>query len=125
MISSLNAFSTEMDGIITNLTSNPSMHDESVITNAGGPYSANEGTPIGFDGSASSTGFGINGSKINITSYEWDLDGNGIFDDFASISPLSSPPASPLASFIYNQSFQGFAGLKTTNRVWIFDLRIL
>ncbi len=47
----------------------------SVVARAGGPYSAAEGALVLLDGSAS---YDRNGS---IVAYDWDLDGDGAFDD--------------------------------------------
>ena len=43
----------------------------------GGPYTVAEGAPLSLDGSASSAG----------AVYEWDLDGDGQFDDATGVSP--------------------------------------
>ena len=50
------------------------------IANAGGPYSTPEGTNIELNGTASSD------PDNDITTYAWDLDGDGVCDDVANDS---------------------------------------
>jgi hypothetical protein len=54
--------------------------NDTPVANAGGPYSAEIGSPITFDGSASSD---IDG---NIVLYEWDVNGDSIYD-INSVTP--------------------------------------
>ena len=53
------------------------------MANAGGPYSGAQGATIFFNASAST-------SPSAITAYEWDLDGDGAFDDATDVNPTSS-----------------------------------
>jgi hypothetical protein len=48
---------------------------------AGGPYTGAQGAIIGLDGSGSTDPNG------DIVSYDWDLDGDGVFDDASGITP--------------------------------------
>jgi hypothetical protein len=48
---------------------------------AGGPYTTSEGTPVALDATSSSD---PNGESL---SYEWDFDGDGVFDDATGASP--------------------------------------
>ena len=58
---------------------------------AGGPYNANEGTPVNFDGSSSSD------PQVQALTYEWDFNLDGQFDDAAGIS-VSNTYNSPIAT---------------------------
>ncbi|MCB1055579.1 MAG: choice-of-anchor A family protein, partial [Acidobacteria bacterium] len=51
-----------------------------VRADAGGPYTGDEGTPITFDGSASSDRDGT------VVAWAWDFDGDGAFDDGSGAS---------------------------------------
>ncbi len=51
-----------------------------VFADAGGPYAGDEGSPIAFDASDSSDRDGT------IVAYEWDLDGDGAFDDATGVT---------------------------------------
>ena len=89
LITHLNNFALEIDSIINNLTSNENINDQTPIANAGGPYTGIEGDFIAFNGSQSRSReplSGENGSQQggDIVKYEWDLDGDGSFDDAAS-----------------------------------------
>jgi len=66
---------------------------------AGGPYTGNEGSPIGLDGSGSSD------PQNDALTYEWDLDLDGLFDDAAGVSPTTT----------FNAEFQGMIGLRVTD----------
>lgn len=69
------------------------------VANAGGPYVGNEGSPITFDGSGSSDPDGT------IVSYEWDLDGDGLYDDATGVNP----------SYTWGDDYFGSIGLKVTD----------
>lgn len=73
--------------------------DLAPVADAGGPYSGAEGTSISFDGSGS-----VDSQGWSLT-YEWDLDGDGEFDDATGVSP----------SYAYSKGFRGLVGLKVTN----------
>ncbi|MEH7072975.1 PKD domain-containing protein, partial [Neobacillus drentensis] len=83
---------------IAYLTAMPSVNDRAPIVNAGGPYSGPEGSTITFDGSAST-------SPSEIVKYEWDLDGDGAFDDATEAKP----------TFAYDRNTNKLVGLKVTN----------
>jgi hypothetical protein len=51
------------------------------VADAGGPYTGAQGTFIALDGSGSSD------PDDDITSYDWDLDGDGVFADASGITP--------------------------------------
>jgi PKD repeat protein len=76
----------------------PNVGDYAPIVNAGGPYEGQEGSTIHLDGSAST-------SPSEIVNYEWDLDGDGAFDDAEGAKP----------SFVYNHNINKLVGLKVTN----------
>ncbi|MHC2998145.1 hypothetical protein OB08_02495 [Microbacterium sp. HJ5] len=52
---------------------------------AGGPYATDEGTDVALDGSGSAAG--SDASAGAIASYEWDLDGDGQYDDATGPTP--------------------------------------
>lgn len=66
----------------------------------GGPYVTALGTPITLDASGS---FDTDG---RITRYEWDMDGDGVFDVETS---------APVATFVYVVPFDGMATLRVTD----------
>ncbi|MGE0242598.1 MAG: Ig-like domain-containing protein [Nitrososphaeraceae archaeon] len=66
---------------------------------AGGPYYGRESIPITF------TAGTITQNNSLVLSYEWDLDGDGVFNDGNSTT----------TSFIYNNKFDGYIGLKVTS----------
>ncbi len=70
------------------------------VANAGGPYQANEGSTVTFDGSKSSDADGT------IVKYEWDFQNDGVYD-------LTG--ASPTASFKFMDDFKGQVKLRVTD----------
>jgi choice-of-anchor C domain-containing protein len=91
----LAGFATAMQPIIDALA--PAA--ESVpLADAGGPYSGTAGTAVSFDAGRST-------SPTAITSYEWDLDGDGAFDDAATAT----------ATFTYTSSWSGVVSLRVRN----------
>ncbi|MDZ7334868.1 MAG: tandem-95 repeat protein [candidate division KSB1 bacterium] len=70
------------------------------VANAGGPYQADEGSIVNFDGSKSSDGDG------KIVKYEWDFQNDGTYDQTS---------ASPTASFKYTDDFKGQVKLRVTD----------
>ena len=75
---------TTMDLLIDGLEADPSVSDLRPTADAGGPYAAAIGAPLGLDASASDD---PNGSLVAI---DWDLDGDGAFDDAAGQSPAAA-----------------------------------
>lgn len=59
------------------------------VADAGGPYTANEGTPVQLDGSTSSDPDG------DTLEYAWDLDLDGAYDDATGPSPSITPDDGP------------------------------
>ncbi len=88
---------TDMAPIITTLEADPWTPDEAPQAQAGGPYTGSEGTAITFDGAGST-------SPSATTTYAWDLDGDGAFDDATGATP----------SHTYTTPFAGVVGLQTT-----------
>lgn len=76
------------------------------VANAGGPYNGVVGEAITFNGSASydpNEGQGISGDHI--VSWEWDLDGDGLFDDASGES----------VTYTWSVPYSGLIGLKVTD----------
>ena len=69
------------------------------VANANGPYVGNEGSPIAFNGSAS---YDPNDS---IVSWEWDLDGDGAYDDASG----------QIVTKIWGDDYSGNIGLRVTD----------
>lgn len=73
--------------------------NESPVADAGGPYTGTEGSPISFDGGASSD------PDDCIVSWEWDLDGDGEFDDACGQQVQNT----------WDDDYSGDIGLKVTD----------
>ncbi len=87
----------DMDILIADIESKISIIPP--LAQAGGPYEGAEGMPVLFNGSGSQNY--TNGSL----NYEWDLDGDGEFDDAFDQTP----------SFTYNTSVSRLVGLRVTD----------
>jgi hypothetical protein len=59
--------------------------NDAPFADCNGPYAAPEGTTVIFDGSGSSDPDASDGDYI--VSYEWDLDGDGLYDDATGVAP--------------------------------------
>lgn len=92
------AFGSNIVDAINTLLQDPTVFDDHPIAKAGGPYSGNEGEAITFNGSASN-------SPAGIAKFEWDLNGNGAFEDAQGAG----------ASHAYMKPFHGLIGLKVTD----------
>ena len=68
------------------LTVNPSPMTATPVANAGGPYVINTGQSLTLNGSGSYDPDAASGELI--VSYEWDLDGDGEYDDAAGVNPV-------------------------------------
>ena len=99
--SGLGSFSIAVQDTISQIKNDPLSRFlvDVPIARPGQNYSGVEGVPILFDGTLSSS------PESNITTYEWDLDGDGKFND----STLSTP------QYTYLRSVHGLVGLKVTN----------
>ena len=67
----------------------------------GGPYATSPGEPVSFDGSGS---FDPDGTAI--VEYEWDFDGDGVFD---------TSTASPKVQFTYDAAYAGPIVIRVTD----------
>jgi hypothetical protein len=76
------ALANDMSPLIAELEADPLVPDLAPVANAGGPYSGAQGATISFNAGAST-------SPSAITAYEWDLDGDGAFDDATGVNPTS------------------------------------
>ena len=80
------ALATGIAPLIAELEGDPLVPDLAPVANAGGPYSGVHSgceRTISFNASAST-------SPSAIIAYEWDLDGDGAFDDATDVNPTSS-----------------------------------
>ncbi len=98
LITDLTNLSDSMEPIITDLKNNPLVSDRAPIADAGGPYTGVVGSPIIFDGTAST-------STVALQTYRWDLDGDYAFDDATG----------PTTTFTYTRPFSGLVGVAVTN----------
>ncbi|HSO01575.1 MAG TPA: PKD domain-containing protein, partial [Gaiellaceae bacterium] len=94
------AIGDAMTPIIDQLHANPSVPEPAPIADAGGPYTGDVGTPLAFDASGSA-----DPGSGPITAYEWDLDGDGAFDDATGATP----------SFTYARPFGGLVAVRVSN----------
>ncbi|MBI4847458.1 MAG: PKD domain-containing protein [Nitrospirae bacterium] len=88
-----------LSNIVTTLEADPTVFQQSPIANAGGPYTVDEGDPLTLNGSGS---IDPNGA---ITAWDWDLNGDGQFDDAIGVSPAVT----------INHEFVGLIGLRVTD----------
>ncbi|MCP4356886.1 MAG: hypothetical protein GY796_02575 [Chloroflexi bacterium] len=98
LITELGILISDTQSIIDSLENNSLVVDLTPVINAGGPYLGVEGASVTFNGS---------GSGGSIALYEWDLDGDGDFNDGTGIAP----------TFVYTQAFQGWVGLRATSDI--------
>ncbi|MBK9017908.1 MAG: PKD domain-containing protein [Saprospiraceae bacterium] len=96
--SELDFLGADLEEIITSLEDNPQTVDNLPVADAGGPYIGTEGSSISFDGTAST-------SSSLIVLYEWDIDGDGEFDDVTGPTP----------SFTFHKAFIGLLGIRVTD----------
>jgi len=73
---------TDADGAASTSATTLTINNLAPIANAGGPYTMNEGGSVTLDGSASSDPVDA------IVLYEWDLDGDGQFDDATGVTAV-------------------------------------
>jgi hypothetical protein len=74
------ALATDLAPLIAELEADPLVSDLAPVANAGGPYSGAHSATISFSAGAST-------SPSAITAYDWDLDGDGEFDDATGVNP--------------------------------------
>ena len=78
---------TDADGATDADTTTVTLANVAPTANAGGPYSGDQATNIGLDGSASSD------PGNDIASYLWDLDNDGAFDDATGVTAVFNSAA--------------------------------
>lgn len=87
-----------MQPVVDWLETDPGTEDLLATVVPGGPYVGEEGIAVQFDASATT-------SPSAIASYEWDLDGDGEFDDATGATPTHT----------YTAPMQRLVGLRVTN----------
>ena len=95
----LASLATEMTGVINTLLAPPNFTGGLPTADAGGPYVGTEGVLLALSGAGSSDPGG------SISTYQWDLDRDGQFDDANGVAP----------SFAFPFAFKGLVGLKVTD----------
>ncbi|MEM7113479.1 MAG: Ig-like domain-containing protein [Chloroflexota bacterium] len=98
LLVALNGFSTDSIGLVAALEADPLVVDYAPIADAAGPYTAVFNTQITFDASATT-------NLMASASYDWDLDGDGQFDDASGMMP----------TYTYTEPFKGVVGVQVTN----------
>jgi PKD repeat protein len=81
----LQALATQADALAEVLKANPDILDGFPSASAGGPYTAGEDAQLSLAGSAAD-------ADGRIVSADWDLDGDGQFDDATGLTPSVSFP---------------------------------
>ncbi|HYI15235.1 MAG TPA: PKD domain-containing protein, partial [Thermomicrobiales bacterium] len=98
-ITDMQVLATAMDAAIAAILLDPATDDNFPVADAGGSYTAAEGTSLALDGSGSSALIG------SLATHAWDLDGDGAFDDALGATPSVS----------FDDPLDGFIGLKVTD----------
>jgi hypothetical protein len=104
MITALDDLVEQVDENINDIitkTNDIFIYDYLPVANPGGPYSGFVDNVISFNGAESQSS-----PVSNITTYEWDLNSDGKFDDSTEQNP----------QIRYDYPFKGLAGLKVTNQ---------
>jgi hypothetical protein len=96
----LQAAKVEQDTVVQTLEADPNVADDVLDADAGGPYTAPEGQAITFDASQTR-----NAPRPQFARYEWDMDGDGEFDDATGVKPV----------YTFNHAFRGYVGVRVTN----------
>jgi PKD repeat protein len=94
----LDVWAAQIDQVIADFEADPLTGDPGPVARAGGPYTAQVGAPLTLSATAST-------SPVAITSYQWDLDGDGAFDDATGATP----------SVTFSRPGQQLIGLRTVN----------
>ncbi len=81
------ALATDIAPLIAQLEADPLVPDLAPVANAGGPYS---GVQSGVPNVTISFNAGASTSPSPVVAYEWDLDGDGAFDDATGVNPTSA-----------------------------------
>jgi hypothetical protein len=89
----------DMQDLIDLARDNPGVQHEHPVSEAGGPYTVDEGALVQLDGTGS---WDPNGA---IVSWDWDLNRDGIFDDATGATPAVT----------FDRAFQGLIGLRVTD----------
>ena len=81
------ALASDIAPLIAQLEVDPLVSDLAPVANAGGPYS---GVQSGVLNVTISFNAGASTSPSAVVAYEWDLDGDGAFDDATGVNPTSA-----------------------------------
>jgi alpha-tubulin suppressor-like RCC1 family protein len=80
--STLASTAASFASMVGDLEAQPAVPDVAPVADAGGPYSTTQDVPGALDGTASSTPAGS-----TLTTFDWDTDADGAFDDATGPSP--------------------------------------
>lgn len=96
-----NTLASDMAALVAGLEADPNVPERAPIARPGGPYTVDEGAALTLDGTASSDPDGTVGA------WDWDLDGDGEFDDASGANAVVTFP----------RDFAGTIGLRATDNV--------
>ncbi len=95
----LDVFVASVEPLVDSLEADPFAPDLVPTAHAGGPYSAAVGTPVSVRATASTPG------AAPLATFEWDLDGDGAFDDATGATTSGDP----------GQARTGWVGVRVTD----------
>ncbi|MEW5990518.1 MAG: PKD domain-containing protein [Chloroflexota bacterium] len=104
MAAGLPGFGTALADAIAAMEVDPGVEEPFPVASAGGPYTGSVDVPLVLDASAS-LGGRLPIANYEVDLYEWDLDGDGQFDDATGATP----------SVTFGGPFHGWIGVRVTN----------
>ena len=105
LATSLEGFVADIEVHVAGLEADAYVVDDHPAADAGGPYAGTQGSPITFDGSAST-------SVSDVVDLAWDLDGDGQFDDGTGAAP----------GYSFGEPSDRLVGLRVTNSLGLQDV---
>jgi hypothetical protein len=103
---------SSVDGKIAWYRNDMAVNQHPPVAKAGGPYTIVEGQVLTLDASASAPTV----AGLTLVSFQWDLDHGGLYDDYASTSPVASVPWATLAALhLTSDGSSHILGLRVTD----------